>query len=160
MIHNILYFSKNSNENQVYLSVNVENNKFVPFKTGVYKDYLINLEWYTKKEDGKFYREDLGKIDQYIYGYKILESTDTTILFQPDRIERNILIKLNNNKVKIYSQINNKPAEIHNIYCYINGDYTNISLTSILKYKNLLEYLVIKGKDSDNNNVEEKIINN
>ena len=119
MIHNILYFSKNSNENQVYLSVNVENNKFVPFKTGVYKDYLINLEWKTKKEDGKFYREDLGKIDQYIYGYKILESTDTTILFQPDRIERNILIKLNNNQVKIYSQINNKPAKKYIIFTVI-----------------------------------------
>ena len=160
MIHNILYFSKNSNENQVYLSVNVENNKFVPFKTGIYKDYLINLEWKTKKEDGTYYREDLGKIDQYIYGYKILESTDTTISFQADKLDRTILIKLNNNQVKIYTRINNNAAEIYNIYSHIDGDYTSISLTSILKFKKLLQYVILRGKDSNGNNVQEKIMNN
>ena len=72
MIHNILEFNKNTNRNVVVASVNVENNKFVPFQSGVYQDYLINMQWHEKEkmENGKYPTEDLSKLDQYIYGYE------------------------------------------------------------------------------------------
>ena len=124
MIHNILEFNKNTNKN-IVASVNVENNNFVPFTSGVYKDYLINLILHTKEEEnnGKYPIEELNKIDQYVYGYKILEASDKSIVFTPSNVNRRILIKLINNKVRLYTQFNNVAGELFNIYCHLNSTF-------------------------------------
>ena len=161
MIHNILEFNKNTNKNTVVASVNVENNKFVPFQSGLYKDYLINLLWHAKEEEnnGKYPIEELNKVDQYVYGYKVIESTDTTILFTPRNIEKRILIKLVNNKVRLYTQFDNTPGELLQIYCHLNSTFENVTLSNILNYKSALEYVIIYGKDQKGNDIQEKITN-
>ena len=159
MIHNILEFNKNLNKNVVVASVNVENNNFVPFTSGVYKDCLINLLWHTKEEEnnGKYPIEELNKVDQYVYGYKILESSDKSIVFTPSNVNRRILIKLINNKVRLYTQFNNVAGELFNIYCHLNSTFENITLSNIINYKKRLEYVIIYGKDQNGNDIQEKI---
>ena len=161
MIHNILEFNKNTNRNVVVASVNVENNKFVPFQSGVYQDYLINMQWHTKEKEnnGNYPIEELGKIDQYVYGYNIIEKTDTTILFTPRNIEKKILIKLVNNKVRLYTQFDNTPGELLQLYCHLNSTLENVTLSNILNYKSALEYVIIYGKDQKGNDIQEKITN-
>ena len=162
MIHNLFYMNKNTNSNELFFSVNVENNKFVPFTEGQYSGYLIRLIWHTKENmiNNEYPEDELSTVESYIYGYKILKSSDNEILFMSNKFNRNILVKLINNTVKTYSTINNKPVELINMYCHINGSFENVTITNILKYNKILEYMIIRGKDNDGNIIEEKIMNN
>ena len=162
MIQDIFYINKNTNLNELHYSVNIENNKLVPFTDGQYSGYLIRLIWHTKEKivNNQYPTEELSTVESYFYSYKILKSSDNEILFFSDKINRNILIKLKNNTVKAYSTINNIPVELINLYCQINGSLENITMSNILSCNKLLDFMIIKGKDNNGNIIEEKIMNN
>ena len=67
------------------------------------------------------------------------------------------MIKLINNKVRLYTQFNNVAGELFNIYCHLNSTFENITLSNIINYKKRLEYVIIYGKDQNGNDIQEKI---
>ena len=162
MFHDLFYFNKNINSNEIHFYVNVENDKFVPFTSGQYSGYLIELLWHTKENmiNNQYVKDELSTVESYTYNYKILKSSDKEILLVMNKINHNILIKVNNNTVKAYSTVHNIPVELINIYCHVNSSFDNVNMTNILKFTKLLEYVIIRGKDNNGNIIEEKIMNN
>ena len=81
MLCDLFYVDKNTNSNEIHFYVNIENNRFVPFSEGPYKDCLIQLMWHTKDEmiNNKYPIEDLSSIESYGYSYTILQSSDKKI---------------------------------------------------------------------------------
>jgi len=163
MIYDLFYIDKNTNSNEIHLYVNIENNTFVPFSEGPYKDCLIQLMWHTKEEtiNNKYPIEDLSSIESYGYNYTILQSSEKKIIFTMNKIpDRKILVKLHNNTAKSYIVINNNTTiELINIFFDINSPVENITFTNFFGFTKIINHILVKGKDVNTGKIEsEKII--
>ena len=162
MICDLFYVDKNTNSNEIHFNVNIENNRFVPFSEGPYKDCLIQLMWHTKDEmfNNKYPIEDLSSIESYGYSYTILQSSENKIIFTMDKLpDLKILVKLHNNIAKSYAVINkNTTIEITNFFFNLNGPVENITLTNLFGFTKAINYILVKGKDIKTGKIESEKI--
>ncbi len=158
MLCDLFYVDKNTNSNEIHFYVNIENNRFVPFSEGPYKDCLIQLMWHTKDEmiNNKYPIEDLSSIESYGYSYTILQSSDKKIIFTMDQLpDRKVLVKLHNNTAKSYTVINNNTTiELTKLFFNLNGPLENITISNLFRFSKVINYILVEGKDINTGKIE------